>query len=563
MSFWGNSARTSLVSVQSVLKIPSFRLLAATIAVLALFCTACDAGSASGGDSATPVFGGTLTFGIDTAPSCFDIHASSADMVAEIQRNVFDSLVSEDGQHQFHPWLAASWTVADDGKSYTFQLKQGVTFTDGTPFTADAVKANFDHVVAPATKSQYAANLLGPYTGTDVLGPYTVRVNFSRPFAPFLQAASTAYLGFYSPKTLAENADKLCAGGAADVGTGPFVFTSYTKGQSAVLTRNAAYNWGPANAKHTGPAYLESLVFRVLPEDATRVGALMSGQIDGAKSIPPVQVKTVEANSTLSVLRMEHPGEAYSLYLNTTAAPLDDQRVRLAIQQGVNVAQDVQTVYFGQYERSWSPLSPTTPSYDPALVNSWQYDPAKAGQLLDEAGWTGRDAQGYRTRNGQRLTLYWPALPAASIREQRALLDQAVQADLAKIGIEAVHPNLTAGEYNGKVATGGFQLFTVSWARAEPDLLRLFFNGANKPPAGNNVSSLDDPQVNSWTDAGAATVDQTTRDRVYASTQQRVIQLGAVVPLYVPTAINGFGHTVHGVAFDPNGWQLFYDAWKA
>jgi peptide/nickel transport system substrate-binding protein len=235
----------------------------------------------------------------------------------------------------------------------------------------------------------------------------------SRPFASFLQAASTAYLGFYSPKTLAENADKLCAGGAADVGTGPFVFTSYTKGQSAVPTRNPAYNWGPANAKHTGPAYLESLVFRVLPEDATRVGALMSGQIDGAKSIPPAQVKTVEANSSLSLMRMEHPGETYSLYLNTTAAPLDDQRVRLAIQQGVNVAQDVQTVYFGQYKRSWSPLSPTAPSYDPSLANSWQYDPAKAGQLLDEAGWTGRDAHGFRTKNGQRLTLYWPALPAA------------------------------------------------------------------------------------------------------------------------------------------------------
>jgi peptide/nickel transport system substrate-binding protein len=536
---------------------------AAVTAIGALLLAGCGTGEQSDAYSTTPVSGGTLTYGINDAPACFDIHASSKDIMAEIQRNVFDSLVSEDAQHQFHPWLATSWTISDDLTSYTFQLRQGVTFSDGTPFTADAVKENFDHIVAPATKSQYAVNLLGPYAGTDVLGQYTVRVNFSRPFAPFLQAASTPYLGFYSPKTLAANADKLCAGGPVDVGTGPFVFTSYTKGQSAVLTRNPAYNWGPADAKHTGPAYLDSLVFRFLPEDATRVGALMSGQLDGANSIPPAQVKTAEADSSLSLMRMDQPGATYNLYLNTGSAPLDDERVRLAIQQGINVDQDVQTIYFGQYKRSWSPLSPTTQSYDPNLLNTWRYDPAKANQLLDEAGWTGRDAQGYRTRNGQRLTLYWPALPASDVRDQRALLDQAVQGDLAKIGIEVQHPNLTTADYNAKYGSGQFQLFTVSWASADPDLLRLFFNSASKPPAGDNVSYLSDAQVDTWTATGAASSDPNTRDTAYSNVQQRVIQLGAVVPLYVPTAINGFTDHVHGVAFDPNSWLLFYDAWKA
>ncbi|WP_328395730.1 ABC transporter substrate-binding protein [Nocardia sp. NBC_00416] len=524
---------------------------------------ACAGSGVPGEDATEPVSGGTLTYGINDSPQCFDIHATSKDIAAEIQRNVVDSLVSEDAEHRFHPWLATGWTVADDLTSYTFTLRRDVTFTDGTRFDAAAVKANFDHIVAPATKSQYAINLLGPYTGADIVDDFTVRINFSAPFAPFLQAASTAYLGFYSPRALAVDADKLCAGGPVDVGSGPFVFTSYTKGQSAVMTRNPAYNWAPADAKHSGPAYLDSLVFRILPEDATRVGALTSGQVDIAKSIPPIQVPTVEADARLALTRADQPGQTYSLFLNTTAAPLDDQRVRLAIQQGIDVAQNVETVYFGQYKRAWGPLSPTTPSYDQSVTDSWRYDPQAAGRLLDDAGWTQRDGDGFRTRNGQRLTLYWPALPASGVRDQRDLLDQAVQADLAKIGVEVTHPRLTAGEYNARVAEGSFQLFSVSWARAEPDLLRLFFHSASRPPSGNNVAFLHEPQVDQWTTAGSATLDQHIRDTVYGDTQRRVLANGSVVPLYVLAALNGYRKNVHGHTFDPNGWLLFYDAWKA
>ncbi len=538
------------------------RTVTAVLAVAALV-AGCGAGGRVGSDAAAPDHGGALTFGIDTVPACFDVHATSADIAAEIQRNVLDSLVFEDAEHALHPWLATSWTVSSDFTSYTFHLRQGVKFTDGTPFTADAVKANFDHIVAPGTKSQYAVDLMGPYAGTTVVDSRTARVRFSRPFGSFLRAASTPHLGFYSPKALAAHATELCAGGPADVGTGAFAFTSYTQGQSIVLTRNADYDWAPDTAGHRGRAGLGSVVFRILPEDATRVGALSSGQIDGARSIPPIQVKTLEADSNLTLMRKDQPGATYNVYLNTAAAPLDDQRVRLAVQQGVNVGLDVGAIYFHQYKRSWGPLSPATPFYAPSLVGSWRYDPQSAGRLLDRAGWTGRDAEGYRTRAGHRLTLYWPALPAGAVRQQRNLLDQAVQADLARIGIQVLHPNLTAGEYNAKLAAGRYHLFGVSWAGADPDVLRLFFNGTRRPPAGTGLSFLDDPAVNRWTDAGAATADPGVRGDVYTETQRKVLRLGAVLPLYVPASIDGFSRNVHGVVFDANAWLMFHGAWKA
>ncbi|MEU7837988.1 MULTISPECIES: ABC transporter substrate-binding protein [unclassified Nonomuraea] len=503
-----------------------------------------------------------LTYAVDSAPLCLDPHVSTQDLTAEIQRNVLDSLVAEDASGRFHPWLATSWSSAKDLKSYTFHLREDVTFSDGTPFDAEAVKANFDHITDKNTKSQYAVTLLGPYQGTEVLGRYQVRVTFTRPFVPFLQAASTSYLGMYSPAALKANADKLCGGGAVTVGSGPFIETNHVKGQSIEFTRNPRYQWPSELAKHRGPAYLDRLVIRILRENSTRVGALTSRQVDLARAVPPARVGTIEAGGAVKILRGDFPGGVYSLYLNTTNGPLTDERVRVAVQRGINIDQAVRTVYFGQYKRAWSPLSPSTPAYAGDLTGSWPYDPAKAGALLDQAGWTGRDAAGYRTKDGRRLTLEWPALPSGDARENREVLAQAIQADLKKLGVEVVRPSYDVGAYSTKVNAGQFGILDLSWARFEPDLLRSFFNSANGPPAGQNASFLKDPEVDKWTETAAATNDTATRTELYARTQHKVIKVGATVPVYVPTALTGVASSVHGVSLDPNNWLMFYDAWR-
>jgi peptide/nickel transport system substrate-binding protein len=546
------------------------RALAATaVAAAVALLAACGssggtASPAKGATSAKPVDGGSLTYAVDSEPASFDIHVSPQDITGEIQRNVFDSLVSEDAAGKFHPWLATSWDISSDLTSYTFHLRKDVKFTDGTPFDATAVKANFDRIANPATKSQLAASLLGPYTGTQVVDPYTVKVGFSQAYAPFLQAASTAYLGFYSPKTIAANSATLGAGGPADVGTGPFVFTSYTKGQSVVLTRNPAYAWGPADAAHTGPAHLGTLTIRFLSEPSTRVGALTSGQVNVARSIPPVDVKTVAANSALTLVHNNDPGGTYNIYLNASKAPLNDINVRKAVQDGIDLDVDVKTVYFGQYQRAWSPLSPTTPDYDAALANNtFPYDPAQANQLLDQAGWTGRDADGYRTKNGQRLVVQWPLLPAAYLRDQRDILGQAIQADLKKIGVQVDRPQPDIGTYITEVYGGQEDFVDDSWARFEPDVLWLLFNGASAPAkGGQNATFTADPQVDQWTDQARTTLDAATRQDLYAKVQEREVKdLALVVPVYIPQTITGVSAKVHGLTYDPNTWTLFYDAW--
>ncbi|MFD7133823.1 ABC transporter substrate-binding protein [Streptomyces sp. NPDC059894] len=539
------------------------RLLAATLSGFLLL-TACSSGGDDTGKagSDTPVRGGTLTAAVDTEPVSWDIHASTQDVTAEIQRQVFDSLVSQDADGKFHPWLATKWEVADDYKSYTFHLRTDVTFSDGTRFDASAVKANFDHIVAKSTKSLYAISLLGPYTGTEVVDAHTAKVTFSKPFAPFLQAASTTYLGFYSPKALEANAGKLAAGGPADVGSGPFVFTSYTKGQSAVLTRNPKYKWGPATAAHTGPAYLDKLVVRFLSTASVRSGALTSGQVQVAKAIPPQNVTTVKATPGLSLISRQAPGGNYNLWLNSSLAPLDDQRVRKAIQRGIDIDQDVKTVTFGQYPRAWSPISPTTPYYDKSLEDSWPYDPEESAKLLDEAGWTGRDAQGYRTKNGKRLTVTWPQLSIQATREGRDVLGQAIQADLKKIGIEVKRPSLDLGTYNTQVYGGKANAIDLSWPRFSPDVLWLFLNSGSAPAKGGiNATFLTDADFDRWTDEGRATLDAKVHADVYPKVQQRAVDLAVVVPLYTQVSLVGHAKTVKGLTFDASNWLTYYDTW--
>jgi peptide/nickel transport system substrate-binding protein len=527
-------------------------------------------GCSSGGGTASvaadskPVTGGTATFAADTEPVSWDVHVTTQDITADIERGVVDSLVSEDSSGTFHPWLATSWSVSPNLETYTFHLRHGVQFTDGTPFNAEAVKANFDYTVATTTKSEYAASLLGPYIGTKVVNAYTVEVEFSKPFAPFLQAASTPFLGFYSPKTLTENAGKLGEGGPVDVGTGPFIFTSYVKGQQAVFTRNPDYDWGPATADHSGPAYLSKLVVRFLTDPSVRLGALTSGQVQVANAIAPEDVATVRADPGLTLLARDDPGGNYDLWLNASLAPFNDQRVREAVQRGINITADVRTVDFGQYPRAWSPISPTTPDYNASLVNSWPYDPALANRLLDGAGWTGRDAQGYRTKDGKPLAIQWPQIPAIATEQNRDILGQAIQADLKKIGIQVVRPSLSVGAFGDKVYAGQLEMIDHSWARFEPDVLWLFFNSGSAPANGGiNATFMSDPLLNEWTGQGRATLNPAIRKQVYDESQSRAIKLAAVVPIYTQVSIVGATASVKGLSFDPNSWLVFYDVWLA
>jgi peptide/nickel transport system substrate-binding protein len=504
-----------------------------------------------------------LTFAIEGAnlsAGHMDPHSSQLDVSALVMRNVLDSLVAQDLDGKFVPWLATSWEISDDELSYTFTLRDDVTFHDGEKFNADAVKANFDHVTAPETVSAQAASMIGfssdggSYIGTEVVDDYTVRMTFSQPYAPFLQAVSTSSLGFYSPKVLAEKADQLKTGGPGiTVGTGPFVLAEYTPDQELVFTANPDYQWAPDNAEHDGPSDLESLTISIVPEAAVRTGALTSGEAQVATDISPSTVSQLD--DSVSVNSLELPGLPYSLFLNEKYGVFADEKVRTAFSIGFDLDAAIESVFFGQYDRAWSILGPTSPnSYDASLEGSWPFDAAAANTLLDEAGWTERDDEGYRTKDGERLSARWIAY--TPIADDNAALADVIQSDLKKIGFEIVREPLEPAAYNEQYGPKTFDITDWSFSAVDADILRNHLHSAGF----QNASQVTEPEVDALLEDAVATSNLAVRASKYEEVQQWNATHNAIVPIYVPSLITAASNSVSGLTFDLYGRPLFYGA---
>lgn len=526
-----------------------------TVVAVAAALAGCSAPASEGPD--------TITFAIEGAnlsAGHMDIHSTQLDVGSLVLRNTFDSLVAQDLDGDFVPWLAKSWTVSDDGLHYTFELRQDVTFHDGEPFNAEAVKANFDHVVAPETASAQAASLIGYaedggyYLGTEVVDEFTVRVDFRQPYAPFLQGLSLPQLGFYSPKVLSEHADDLKAGGPGiTVGTGPFILSEYTPDQELVFTANPDYDWAPEGSEHTGRAAADRLVIRILPEPATRVGALTSGEADVVADVTPVMADQV--GEGFAVHAVELPGIPYSLYINEAYGVFADQRVRQAFSLGIDIQTAVDSIYLGQFERAWSILGPTTPnSYDASLEGTWPYDPDVANALLDEAGWTGRDAEGYRVKDGERLSARWIAW--TPIPDDHASLADVIQSDLKEIGFEIVRDVLEPAQYNEAYGPRDFDVTDWGFSSPDADVLRSHLHTGGF----QTVSEVTKPQVDEWLDEAVASSDPEARERLYQRIQEWNAQQVLIVPLYVPSEITVASERVEGLTFDLYGRASFYGA---
>lgn len=533
------------------------RAAAAVIAAIALVsgCAATSPNAPANANTLTyAINGGTLSGGK------MDIHSSAFQATALVMRNSFDSLVYEKADGSFVPWLATSWQISDDGLHYTFDLRGDVTFHDGEPFNAEAVKANFEHVVAPETASADAASLIGYaetggfYAGTEVIDEFTVRVNFSQPYAPFLQAVSTAKLGFYSPATLRDNAAQLSAGGPGiSVGTGPYVLSEYTPDQSIVFTANENYDWAPEGSSHQGAPAIDTLEFRILPESSVRTGALTSGQAQIASDITPNTVSQI--GDDFSIQNVTMPGLPYTLFLNEAHGVFADENVRRAFALGVDIGPAVETIYQGQAERAWSILSPATPnSYDPSLEDSWAFDPDQANALLDASGWTERDSEGYRTKGGARLSAQWLAYTPVS--DANASLGDVVQSDLRDIGFEIVRDNREIAQYYEAFDARDYDLSDWSFPSVDADVLRAHLHSGGY----KNGSSTADPVVDQLLDDAIATSDPTEREALYQQLQQWNATHVVMVPITVPTAITAYIKTIENLSFDLYGQPLFYEA---
>lgn len=502
--------------------------------------------------------GGILTIATNgQEPACLDplVNATAGVIVS---RNYSDSLFWQNEDGSFSPWLAESYSLSEDGKTYTFTLRQGVSFTDGARLDAEAVKTNFDYIVDPKTKSQLGAAYLRQYVGAKVVDDYTLEVNLSQPYAPFINILAQSYFALISPKQIKEAPQTTCD---APIGTGPFKIVKWNKGSNIEFTRNDAYNWGPPGA-HQGPAYVEGLDLLFIAEDEVRYNALLTGEVDIVDFLPPIHFSEVQANEELNFIEAIRPGTSYALHLNNARPPFDDKRVRQALLAAVDRDAVVEAASFGAWKAAGY-LTPSTPDYDQSAQAGFVFDPARANALLDEAGWSARDADGIRLKDGKRLTAF---APTDGSNQTRRRLSELVQAAAKDVGIDIRIDLLPWQQNSEKMLSGDYDIFAGLWSSNTADMLWLRYASANIPtPAlfGQNVAKHSNPDFDALVEAARGENNPETRRKLYADAQKILIESVPSIPLYGDPRNATYPQTVHGVKFDYAYLQPYwFDTWK-
>ncbi|TDD73469.1 ABC transporter substrate-binding protein [Actinomadura rubrisoli] len=522
------------------------------LALITLVSGCSSSGSATTtGASGPPVRGGALRVDLEADPRCVDPHQSPTGTTQIATRDVLDGLIAQDPKTgALKPWLATSWQVSDQARRFAFQLRPGVTFSDGTPLDAAAVKANLDRIVAPSTHSLFASSLMQGYAGAKVTGPLAVTVSFTAPNAPFLQAASTGFLGIQSPRSFAAGTKATCA---KVVGSGPFVMESYTPQKSVVLRRRPGYAWASPVAAHGGPAYLDSVTLGIVPDGGVRAGRLRSGQTDAITAVPALQVAPLRAAGR-RVLTAPQPGMPFTMVFNNGRAPLDDVAVRRAVSGSIDAGQVVRAVHHGLFPPAYGLLTRPTIGYSRSVPPP---DPAAAARLLDQSGWTGRDGEGYRTKGGKRLSIDWPYRAPADA--QVAALQQLIQQQLKRAGIRLELRPLATGAAVTALTTGDYGITQQSMVRDDGDLLRSFFRSGST----DNFSRVRLPEVDRILGQAAATLDPGRRASLYAEAERRLTANATVFPVFDYVTLMGVSGKVAGSAFTADGLPYFHGTWIA
>ncbi|MEA2530329.1 MAG: peptide/nickel transport system substrate-binding protein, partial [Thermomicrobiales bacterium] len=497
--------------------------------------------------------GGTFTFAMWQSPDSLDPAVSGLISAGYVLGQVYESLIWHlpglQPDKEFYPGLAESWEISPDAKEYTFHLRKDVKFHDGTPLTAEAIKVTYDHIVDPNTKSRSAVTALGPYDHTEIIDDYTAKIVFKEPNGAFLNTVAQPTFSPSSPAALQKyGADY----GQNPVGTGPFMFKEWVVNDHVTLVRNPDYAWPSPAFKNQGPPLIDEIVFRIIPDAATRVNALKTGEVDMAENLPPQDVVGFQGDAGFQVFNASVTGMPYCIMVNAAKAPTDDLKVRQALQFATSQEQIVEALYQGVYEPSHNVFLPTTLGYDESLDAMYSYDPAKAAALLDEAGWV-LDGD-VRKKDGQELKLNFVNIANFGFDDISLLL----QAQFQEIGIQAeisAESFPTVGEtYN----RGDHNLADFFYYAVDPYFMRALFN-CDQIAAGFNWMHYCNPDLDALVQQGNSTGDAEQRAQIYAQAAKVAMEAAVVIPIYEQRAVFAGKTSIKDLLFSVNGMPYFHD----
>jgi len=419
-------------------------------------------------------------------PTTLDPHMHAENFTFAVVHNVFDPLVRrtvKDGQLAHEPGVAASWASVNP-TTWEFKLRPGVKFHNGEDLNAEAVKFSIERVLNPDQKARWRWAFVD-IERVEIADPLTLRIVTKRPFPTLITNLAYA-MPLVPPKYVRDKGDAYVA--THPVGSGPFKFVRWRKDDELVLEANESY-WG-------GAPRVKTLIWKPIPEESTRVAALVGGQVDVARGVPPNLVKQIEGNARTRVAKVPSALNIHIVLDTLAEGPLRDVRVRQAINYGVDKDAIIKSVLEGNGSPLGGPLTPVMFGYD-AQVKPYPYDPERAKRLLADAG----HAQGLA------LTLNSPN--GRYIKDKEVA--EAISGQLQKIGVKAPVVTHEWGGYVGKWPEGLSPMYMLGWAAtwdADGILYPLL-------RSGQRFARWNNPDFDRLIETGRTTLDTAERRRIY------------------------------------------------
>ncbi len=496
-----------------------------------------------------PVKGGRLVRAMTSEPAAIDPQGAASSGLSLVMPYLFDTLVTRDVDGSLHPLLAESWETSDDGKAVTIRLKPGVTFHDGSPLNAEAVKLTFERYLEKGVKSPiYGA--VKEIDAVEVVDDLTVRFTFDQPSATFWSTVTMPYAGILSPASMAA----VDASGEGNlVGSGPFMLGEWKAGQSLTLTANPDYAWGADFMENQGAPYLSELVFKVIPEATTQMAALEVGEVDVIFVNQPSQLQKLAANPELRTEEMVLNSLIY-LGFNSQKGPFSEPLVRQALSHAVDKQQILDIALGGLGQLAYTPLPPTLLGFDPDLKQyELGYDLDQARALLEEAGFEAT-ASGWQ-RDGQPLT----GLLLTSNRAPNEAIATVLQSQFKTLGVPVEIQQLDSKGVQDATNAGAFDLLLWRFEWNDPDGLRIFLG--SDAIGSTNRTFYSNPQVDALLQQAAHQLDPAARHELYVQAQQLILQDAPWQPLYNPVDVMAAREVVQGVKIGYMGRMLVNDAY--
>jgi glutathione transport system substrate-binding protein len=477
---------------------------------------------------------------LNVEPDSLDVHDTFSNASAAVDKCIYEGLVSLDEKMRVINILAESWEVSDDALEFTFNLHQGVMFHDGTPFNAEAVVRAYDRVLAADSALKRHAYFSAVIDHLEAVDEFTVKFVAKAPFAAMVATLAHPAGGIPSPAAIEKHGADF---GSNPVGTGPYRFVEWVRGDHITLEANPDY-WNEELA-----ASVPKLTIKGINEPSSLAIAVQTGDAQFSGPLDAAQAQQLRESDGVEVTESEGI-TIYWVTLNNTKEPFTDKRVRQALNYGVDKEEVLKAASLGEGYVVDSVLAKGVWGYH--SVKSYEYDPEKARQLLTEAGYPDGFESVLWTSAGNR---------------DRAV---AVQAQLAEIGVDVEVVQMESAALSAETAKpmeeSQVQMLMSGWSPSTGDAdwaIRPLYAKALWPPAGSNISFYENPELEEFIQQGLELVDPEKRAEAYAQAQELLMEEVPNLYLYAPTYFGAIRSDAGGVTVQPDGVVYIRTAhWK-